>query len=254
MTTDLLIGIWRRPVRALLSGAAVRTGVAGSMSAGGRAAGFVLGLAMLLGATNGLAQADERGAREREQLRRVQLSLREANAERDALRAEKAVLSAQQQNLVQDAARASAQLAALKRELAALQQTHAALDARAHALARDGQLARDELAAAQQQAQQQQASLQQQLLQARAESAARQQANQRLVALLASGTMALRESTARNEALHALGLELVQRWQHKTAAEALAQSEPLFGLGAVRAEDQAQAWRSQLQALQPPAR
>jgi hypothetical protein len=189
---------------------------------------------------------DDRASREREQLRRAQASLRDTSAERDTLKAEKAVLAAQQDRLAKDSAAAKAQAATLRQQLArgqadadALRMEVAALKERSAAEATAQQTAAAEREAA----------LQQQLAAVRRDIADRAVANQRLVALLEASTTALREADGRNRSLHAMGLALVDRWRHKTPVEALVQSEALVGVAGVRAEDEAETLRTRLDAL-----
>jgi chromosome segregation ATPase len=197
-------------------------------------------LALPVGAVQ--AQADN-NARERELLRRAQAALRDVTAERDNLRAERASLAAQLTQSKADAEsagrtanalrpqvqRAEAGREALQAELTALREQHAA----AMAELQSGRQARER-------------ELQQQVQRLRQERDERTLANQRVSALLADARRRLQE-------LHTLSRTFIDRWRHKTPAETLAHTETLIGIAGVRAEDQAEQWRSEVDALLQPS-
>lgn len=201
-------------------------------------------------ATPSQAQSNAAASRERELLRRAQAALRDVTAERDALRAELAALKARSDSLASAAESARADAAALRPQLARSRDEAVALRAELEAV-RAGFAS--ETAQAQAQAAGREAALAQRLAVAEGERDERTAANQALSALLARRSAALRDAERRNDELHAIGRTLVERWRLKTPAEAMLATEPLTGLGAVRAEDQAERWRLELDALNRPA-
>lgn len=208
----------------------------------------VLSLALLLPAFSAWAQAPQ--SRERELLRRAQAALRDVTAERDNLRATEAASQARLSALETALERARAEATALRPPLE-----------RARAEAAETQsLLQAERAKFQQAEAEQQAAAARREATLRAEAAALRQAlaertlaNRSLSVLLERGTAALLDAERRNAELHALSLRLIDRWRHKTPAEALLHGETLIGVAGVRAEDQAEQWRAQADALSRPS-
>jgi len=206
-------------------------------------------LTLVLASLPALAQ-DARATRERDALRRAQATLQQTQAQRDALQTEKAALE-------KDKVAAGSAAETLKRQLAT-------------ALAEGGRL-RDELArrsseheaersrdgAARQQTEaaavERETALRQQLAEARRERDERSAANQAVVAELARRTQALDEAQKRVRALHALGLEAVERYRDKGLVEQQLQRDPIFGLTAVRIDNIAEDLRTRLDAQRLPA-
>jgi hypothetical protein len=206
----------------------------------------LLFLIVLLQLCSAWAQTPQPGQRERELLRRAQAALRDVTAERDALRAEKQALVAREAQASKEGAATAASAASLRIQLARAREEAEALRTQLETARRESA---DRLAALERGAAERETALRQQLAGALRERDERTASNQRVTALLADSTAALAEAQRRNAELHAFSRELIERWRNKTAAEALAQAEPLFGVAAVRAEDQAEAWRRQADAL-----
>jgi hypothetical protein len=205
--------------------------------------------ALLLTLLAGAALAQQPApSREREMLRRSQAALQEAAAQRDAAVAEKAAVQKERDAARDEAGKARA--AAARTLGAERQRAQADLEAvRAELVQLRQQMqAQAEAAAAQEQKSAQAAAA------LRRELAERTLANVQLVALLEKSTGALAASEQRNRELHALGLELVERWRSKGADEQRLQAEPVLGLRAVRIEDEAEALRTRLHALRAPVR
>lgn len=207
------------------------------------------GLVVALGLAGLCAGVQAQESREREMLRRTQAALREAQAAQDALRAQLAQLQGQQQSAANEAAALRSRLGRLEAERRsgqarldehqlAVQQLTSALDAQRRqaddAAARQAQA----LAACRRQGE---------VLQAERDE--RTAANSQLVALLQARTASESDLQRRLEQMHALSSELVRRWLRKTPAEALGDLERVSGVGSVRAEDQAERWRAELDAL-----
>ena len=199
------------------------------------------------------AQAQAPQSRERELLRRAQAALREVTAERDALRAAEAALKARLADAEAAVERARADATALSGPLRQAERASAQLEATLQAEREQAVKAQAEAQAALGAAAGREAKLSTDLAAVRAALDERTQANHSVSALLARTTAALRDAERRNADLHTLSLTLIDRWRHKTPAEALLQSETLVGVAGVRAEDQAEQWRQQADALSRPA-
>ncbi len=203
-----------------------------------------LPLALLLVASLGAQAQDAKVSKEREALRRAQSALRAAQEQQSTLQADKARAETEAAAARQDAASARtriastvAQLKAHNAELAALRgQLQAARDAQQQADARAAERERE---------------LQQRVAAAEREAAARQTANQSLTRLLERSTQALAEADARNHRLYALGKELIDRQAGRSDLDRVLQRDPVFGLVAVRSEDEAEKLRAALEAQRP---
>lgn len=201
-----------------------------------------IALACLLAASLSIQAQEAKPSKEREALRRAQAALRAAQEQQATLQADKARSDAEAATAQRAAASArsqaagsAARLKARESELQALRsQLQAGEDARRQAETR---------AAEAEQA------CQQDLLAARQDLAARQQANQALVQLLERSTRALADAEARNRQLYTVGQDLVQRALGRSPLDTAALQEPLLGLAAVRAEDEAEKLRAELAAL-----
>lgn len=203
---------------------------------------------LLLAAQFAAAQAPQ--SRERELLRRAQAALRDVTAERDALRAAEAALKAQLSEAEAARDRARAEVAALS---ASLRQAQAERDALQGSLQAEREQAARLQAGQQAAAVAREAAWQQDIAALRSTLEERTLANRSLSALLERANEALRDAERRNAELHAMGLILIERWRHKSAAEAWLHEEPVVGVAGVRAEDQAEQWRLKLDALRRPA-
>lgn len=204
---------------------------------------LVIGAALLAGSA--LAQKDA-PSRERELLRRAQAALREATAQRDATLAEKAALQKERDAAREELTRQRSQAAralASERE----QATTSAATAR-----NELDSARREASAAQAAAAEREAALRRQLQTTQHNLAERTQANNALSSLLETATKRAGDAERRNDELHTLALDLVDRWRNKSPAQQMADTDPIFGIGAVRSEDQAEALRSRVHALRRP--
>jgi chromosome segregation ATPase len=195
------------------------------------------------------AQTDA-ASREREMLRRAQAALRDVTAERDTLRAERASLSAQlaQAETERGAAREAA--ATLRPQLRRAEEERSAQREQVESLQREHAAALESL---RQSAAAREVELQVQLQQTQTERNERTLSNQRLTALLGEATQARLDAEQRVADLYALSLTVIERWRQKTPAEALADTEGLIGIQGVRAENQAQGWRDEADALSRPA-
>lgn len=205
-------------------------------------------LGLLVMAQGTLAQTPQ--SRERELLRRAQAALRDLSAERDALRAAEAALKARlaEAESARDQARAevAAQRAPLQQAQAENQRLQAGLGSTRERAARDKAEWQATLAAREAAWAAERAASQQVLDE-------RTQANRSLGALLERKTAALQDAERRNAELYGLSLVLIERWRHKSPAEAVLHGESLVGIAGVRAEDQAEQWRLQADALSRPA-
>lgn len=196
------------------------------------------------------AAAQDNTSREREALRRAQAALNDTRRELAALQAERAQLLRDKEAAAQQAATAEQARQALQAQHGRLQQQLAAqrteLQAQLAGLrsAQEAEAAaaaqRDRQAATQ--AATQAAALQQQLAEQKRTAAS-------VTALLERATAALAEAEDRNRQLHALALQAVERYRSKTPTEASLQGDPLLGLTQVRIENEAEALRSQADAL-----
>jgi chromosome segregation ATPase len=214
------------------------------------------GLAALLLAGSALAQPAP--SREQEQIRRLRLQVQQlqqaqssqAAASALALQQAQAGQAALQQQLAAaqpelrrlrarqaDQALALAEGAQALQALQAQRQERAALDARLAGQA-------SELTAAQQELAQQKKALQDAL----------RLADQRALALAdlqarhGSQAQGLQACLASNQALHGLGLDLLQRYADKTVAEVLAENEPFVQTRRVALENLMQGYRDKLDA------
>lgn len=190
----------------------------------------------------GVQAQDAKASKEREALRRAQAALRAAQEQQSSLQADKA--------------KAEAGAAAAQKEASSMRAQVASGAARLKAREAELEALRTQLLAARQAQQEGEAkagereqALQQQLLAARQDSAARLQANQSLAQLLQRSTQALADAEAKNHQLHALGLDLVKRWQGRSTLDKALLDDPVLGLTAVRFEDQAEKLRTELDAL-----
>lgn len=195
---------------------------------------MAMGMALLAAG----AQAQSTADREQEQLRRLRLQIRQLQQEQ---------ASAQEAQTRADKGRAQAEQA-LKAAQAEAGQRQATAGRRAAALAQEAQGLRDDNA----QLRQQIAQLKSQL-QAQQTAATRSQDQTRAAladARAVQQALDTRHAQCRadNAALHALGTELLQRYEHKGVAEVLAAQEPFFQMARVRLENTAAQYRDKLDA------
>lgn len=191
-------------------------------------------------AATGQAQ-DAKVSKEREALRRAQTALRAAQEQQSTLQADRDKALADAQAARQEVSGAKAQSAGLAQRLKARESE---LDT----LRQQLQTAREAQQDAEARAAQREQGLQQQLQALRQESGARLQANQALAELLERSTRSLADAEAKNRQLHAIGLDLLRRWQGRPALDTALLQDPVLGLTAVRFEDQAEALRTALEA------
>lgn len=190
------------------------------------------------------AQDAAKASKEREALRRAQAALRAAQEQQSSLQADKAKAEAQASAAQKDASNAKAQVAGSAARLRTREAELETLRAQLLAARQAEQLQQQEAVKTGEREQ----ALQQQLLTARQESAARLQANQALAQLLERSTQALADAETKNHQLHALGQELVKRWQGRSTLDTALLQDPVLGLAAVRFEDQAEKLRGELEA------
>lgn len=197
--------------------------------------GSLVLLALILGLSPPVAAAD---GKEREQLKRLQLSLRKLQQENVRLAQEKAELEAQlkKSRLRLEGAEAkmrstAGRTAALERSLRAGQDETAALVRRLEEAEKTLSGMRDALQTA-------------------------QTAGHRLDADLQRTAQSLSACEAKNVRLHALGLELLDRYEGKGCGEAMLQAEPFTQLKRVEIENYVEDARERLDAHRPdgPAR
>lgn len=198
----------------------------------------LLGL-VLAGAS--LAQDDKRSSREREALRRTQQALRSAQAQQATLEREKAALAAEKDKLDDAAKKASAQLGS----------------AQAQAGRARGELAKTEselaLVRAELEALKSTSAGREQTLQSRVEElstalrehqrllAERSQTVTTVTTLLQRSTQSLANAEAKNRELYGIGRQLLEA--HRRAG-----GEGVFGLDAVKLENEAEALRTEIEA------
>jgi len=205
--------------------------------------------ALLAVPQSGIAQADKKGAREREAARRAQQALKKAEDE-------KAVLLREKTEVDDKLKAATAKLAEADRTAAGLK----AAAARARVLAEE--IKREKAAAAQQAAAQ--ATLAARLTESEQRIAAAgvlqtetqrtlasrdAQLRQLQVALAQARTQANGEigaCEAKNAKLYSYGSELARLYRGKTAFDAMRQAEPLTGLKAVEIENVLEEYRDKL--------
>lgn len=190
-------------------------------------------------------------SREREALRRVQQALQQAQGQRDAAQAELAAAKAAQQAAEGGRQREAAALAGVRAELRRLQDEQARLQAelaqaRNQATAQQAK-ASDELSGLQQQLQQRQRELQA----AWAERDERTRANQALVLRLQALSSAQAGLLRQQQALYELGSEAAERLKGRSALREALIGDPLLGVAAVRARDEAERLQQRLDALRP---
>jgi len=189
--------------------------------------------------SGGASAQDGKASKEREALRRAQSALREVQSQQSSLQAEKATLEKESARLTAAADGARAQARGGEAKLKRSEQQREQAQTELEALRRELQQAQDAAVGREQ-------ALQQQVLTQRRELAERTQATQSLTALIERSTEALAETEAKNRQLYAIGQDLVQRYLSRTPAEITALGDPLFGLGAVRMENQAEEFRNKL--------
>lgn len=206
-------------------------------------------LLLLATGAESFAQTTDRASREREMLRRSQAALQQAQTERDAAQAEKALVEKERDGLREQAAKAASGQAQTARALSAERhKVQSEIDAFKQALADAKRRAEEQttkLSEQDRQWQEQAATLRQAL-------AERTQANSQLTALLQKSTAERTAADERNLQLHALALELVERWRNKGLVEQALQAEPVLGLRSVRIENTAEELRARADALRPP--
>ena len=195
------------------------------------------------------AQAQTSAAtRDTETLRRMQRNLQQAQQERDTAQAEKAALQRERETEAGQQKQAQARLANLQRDAQAERSQLQAVQAQVASLEQQLQAAQK----AQQDAGQ--ASTTAQAAWARERQALRQdldgrtQTNLALVAQLAIARTALEEARRNNQALHAMGLELLDLYRQAPDGAQWQRGEQLLGLAGVRLEERAEKARTQLDA------
>ncbi|MEK8050028.1 hypothetical protein AACH10_07250 [Ideonella sp. DXS22W] len=197
----------------------------------------------------GSAADDTRANREREALRRAQAALQQAQQQRDALQAEKATREqARDEALAQAAAQRKA-LGSAQAEARQLREELAQLRTQLASQRDQADEARRQATAAAEAAAQREQELKQQLATARQQSDDRREANATLTALLAERTRALADAQRRSQALHALGLDTVERFRAKGTVDQALQADPVLGLTRVRVESTAESLRMRFDAL-----
>jgi len=209
-----------------------------------------------LAAVAGRATAQDAAAeREREQLRRTQAALRAAQTENQQLRADTVRL--QRENEAQ-----GNQTTALESGASAAQNRARSLDARLAEAQADIDASRTRATAQQQAlalkeqdlalAQTRRGGLEQQLAASQRSLAERTQTVAALRQLLEQSTAALSAAETANRDLYNTGMAVVELYSGRTPFEQAALQDPLFGLGRIRIQDQAEQLRAKLAALRLP--
>lgn len=192
--------------------------------------------------------------RDRTALRRAQAALQQAQQARETAEAEarsqitaRSAAEAQLTRQLAEQAGLRRALAEARAALAAAQAAHtAAMDAeRQRQVQAEAARAADELARTQ--------AWRGQLADSQRLAEERRLANAALVQQLAQRSAALADAERRIAALHTLGGELLQRYRDKGRLEQALQTEPVFGLVAVRQEDRITRLQEQLDQLRQPA-
>lgn len=205
-------------------------------------------LGCLLVCMPGLLQAQPT-ARDTDALRRMQRNLQQAQQERDVATSEKAAL---QRELTALQARQQAEGASIARLQAELRQLRTAADAERAQVSQAGQALEQARRAAEQQRQQHDSAAAQaarERAELQRELQGRTEVNQTLAARLAASTALVADLRQRNEQLHGIGLELLDQIRGAEGEARWWRREPVLGLSAVRAEDQAEQVRQRLDAL-----
>lgn len=189
-------------------------------------------------------------SREREALRRAQAALQQATQERDALQGEASRLK-QASSAAEERLKAqTASLATAQRELKQARDESQRLQGELQTARRQQSDTRTEaqtlLDAAEQRWRSERTALS-------AQADERLQANRVLVERLQATTTALAAAEENNRRLHALGMEVIDRYRGVTPADRLLRREPVLGLAEVAAEDAAEGLRLRLDALRVPA-
>lgn len=193
------------------------------------------------------AQArDSKTSKEREALRRAQSALRAAQEQQSSLQAEKAKAEAAAGEASKESAALRGQIGAHAAKLRAREQALNAAQEELNQLRQGLAQARGEHGAEQERAQ----ALQTQLMEARRLASEREQANLGLVALLEGRSRALSEAELKNRQLQDLGHELVRRFLGRSRIDSALLGDPVLGLQAVRAEDEAEKFRAELARLE----
>lgn len=198
-------------------------------------AGLVACAALSLLLTAGAAQAEDKGNREREALRRAQQTLRQTQEERDALAGEKASLAQAKDKaegeLKQSDARIRQAESQARSNKARLEQAEASLKAKEEALLASQQ--REEALQAQVQK-----------LQAALNDKSRTLAS--VSSLLAESTKDNEGLKAQNKALYGIGLNLVDVVRTQSPAAWLRAHDAVLGFKGVEAENLAEKFRTML--------
>ena len=201
---------------------------------------------------NALAQTDKRTPQQlREQLRRTQQAQRDVEAERDRLAQELVILQARQTAEAGVLARIKkvGTVEAQQARAAWLEQQNLAGQLRTQLAQRQQELADERKLR-----QDDQHNFAQKLLATQREATERAQANAALTQMLEQRSKALALAQSKNQQLYAAGLATIEQYRNKTAGDAVAQIEPLFGLREIELENIAEGLRNDLDAARVVAR
>jgi len=198
----------------------------------------MLSLALLLcmaGASVDAQAADKKASREREALRRVQQQLSQVQGEMAALEQVKAKLAVDLEKALSSSKAVEGKMARLQREINAGKQQQSAL-------AKELTQVKEELATTAQQLAETKKTLAettQTLQQTDAEK-------RNLEAIKARNEREIASCERKNLALYEVGRSLMDRFEHKTCGETLAQKEPFTGLKQVETENLLEEYRDKL--------
>lgn len=200
----------------------------------GRVAAVLVALLMSISWST-RAQAEDKGSREREALRRAQMSLRQAQEERDALASEKASLTQAKDQAESELKQTSAKVRNAESKAQAARARNDQLEASLKSK-------EVELTASQQR----EAQLQELLKKTQAELADKARTLSSVTNLLAAATQDKQTLLAQNKALYATGLEMVTLLRTQSPSEWQRAKDALLGFQAVRADNLAEAFRNRL--------
>jgi septal ring factor EnvC (AmiA/AmiB activator) len=188
--------------------------------------------------------SDKRASREREALRRVQQQLSQVQGDMATLEQEKATLTADLDKAAASSKAVEGKAARLQRELGASKQQIASLT-------RELTLAKEALATTAQHLSETKTALTETsrtLQQTEAEK-------RNLEAIKARNALDIAACERKNGALYELGRSLMDRFEHKTCGETLAEKEPFTGLKKVETENLLEEYRDKLddqKLIKPP--
>jgi myosin heavy subunit len=176
-------------------------------------------------------------SREREALRRAQLSVQQAQQERDTALGEKASLAQEKSKLAGELSQVSTQVRSAQLQSTSFKQQVARLNT---------ELSQQKAEVLQ--AQQREEALQEQLKAMQAKHAELSRVVDSLATLLIQRTQDVRVLNTANQAMYALGLDLIELQRSQSSSVWLKASDAVLGHREVKLENQAEAMRDKLEA------